>query len=191
MVITFSLLFPFVYGTDAFYGAMAFAVLGSVFPDVDVIEIREISSPLSRIMQAVKMILYYPISAVFSIMLFRNVTKHRGFAHTLLAAAIFSGILFLVFQYAGLNSEIAFFFFMGYCLHILEDCFTPSGTEPFLPLRTRIYGRIGTSSPLLIIIPFCFLAPVILFLFSYLSVENAKNLEMIMLAVFAMALKIS
>ncbi|MCX6773644.1 MAG: metal-dependent hydrolase [Candidatus Micrarchaeota archaeon] len=190
MMITFSLLFPFIYGTGAFYGAMAFAIFGSIFPDVDVIEIKERGSPLTRIMQAVKMVLYYPISAAFSVILLRNVAKHRGFAHTLMAAVIFSGILFLAFHYARLNLEIAFFFFIGYALHIIEDCFTPSGTEPFLPSRIRIFGRIGTSSPLLAIISFCFLAPVILFLLSYVNIENAKNLEIIMLALFAMTLKI-
>jgi inner membrane protein len=190
MMITFSLLFPFVYGTDAFYGAMAFAVFGSVFPDVDAVEIRGKRTPLVAIMQAAKIALYYPISAIFSILLLRNVAKHRGFAHTLMAAAIFSVILCIVLQLGGLNAGIAFFFFIGYVLHVIEDCFTPSGTEPFLPFRTRISGRIDNGSPMLAAISFCFLAPTFLFLASYIDMGNMKNLEIIMLAIFALTLKI-
>jgi membrane-bound metal-dependent hydrolase YbcI (DUF457 family) len=170
---------------------MAFAIFGSIFPDVDIIEIREKRTPLVAVLQAVKMILYYPISAVFSIVTMKNVTKHRGFAHTLISAILFSGILYIILQYAGLNKGMAFFFFIGYCLHVLEDCFTSSGTALFLPFRTRIFGRIDTSSPLLIIVSFCFLVPIFLLLFSHISIDNLKNLEILMLAILALTLRTS
>jgi len=66
--------------------------------------------------------------------------RHRGIFHSIFAGALV-GLLFLPFSF-----QLAFAFFLGYCMHLLADSLTKAGVKPFWPhpYRTK-FGFITTG----------------------------------------------
>lgn len=99
--------------------------IGAILPDID--------SPYSTINK------FIPMGSAISIFF-----KHRGITHTIIAAAIWACIIWLILgiKYAGI-------FFLGYMLHLLGDLLTPSGVKVLYPIKKESYSLnlIRTGSP--------------------------------------------
>ena len=65
---------------------------------------------------------------------------HRGFLHSLTAAALFSLPLFAFRPGYGLA------FLLGFLSHLLADSMTVEGVRLFYPLKSRIRGPVRTNS---------------------------------------------
>ena len=66
--------------------------------------------------------------------------SHRGMVHSLLFAFVISLVIFFFYESAGIG------FFVGYLLHLLIDCLTPSGVSLFWPLSSfKIKGFIKSG----------------------------------------------
>ena len=89
---------------DLSIGLLAGVIFGSLLPDID-----EPQSKIGRKVPGVS----HVIKMVFG---------HRGFTHTLLAAALFAYVL-LKFSNISIVQGIA----IGYLLHIVGDCFSKYG----------------------------------------------------------------
>lgn len=90
--------------------------IGSLFPDID-----DTNSWLGRRL--------WPIAKVISLM-----TRHRGFTHSLLGAALITIGMILV---ANAGYSIASVFLFGYILHLLADFFSNSGVPLLWPSKER------------------------------------------------------
>ena len=72
---------------------------------------------------------------------FRFLAGHRGWFHSVFAAAVFSALLW---YFAGLTYGTAFF--IGYAAHLAIDAFTKSGINFLHPISNfRISGFITTG----------------------------------------------
>lgn len=112
--ILFFYFFSFSFITNIFM--LVFFLFGSLFPDVDTPK-----SILGRKM---------PLISMF--------TKHRGFFHTLFATALFSFLIYLIF-----NLKLALSFMSGYILHLMLDAITKEGIV-FFGIRIRGPIKVGT-----------------------------------------------
>ncbi|MBU0959507.1 MAG: metal-dependent hydrolase, partial [Nanoarchaeota archaeon] len=73
-------------------------------------------------------------------------TKHRGMTHS------FTFLITITFFLTLFLPVVAFGFFLGYGLHLLEDSFTIEGIRPFYPHKSRSRGSIRTGGRLEIIV---------------------------------------
>lgn len=97
-------------------------VFASLLPDVD-----HENSKINRLV---------PVTRVIPIFF-----SHRGFFHSVFPPLAIYGLIY----YVGLP-QIALALTVGYCSHLLSDCFTRLGCNLFHPLSTlRIQGPIFTD----------------------------------------------
>jgi membrane-bound metal-dependent hydrolase YbcI (DUF457 family) len=115
-VFVFGLLFNF-FKEPFIVGA--FILLATIFVDID-----------SKKSTFGNYWLFRPIQWLFS---------HRGIIHSLLFALVISLAIFLFNVSAGLG------FFIGYVLHLLLDCFTPSGICFFYPFCFKFRGFVKSG----------------------------------------------
>ena len=66
-------------------------------------------------------------------------TVHRGILHSFTTAVIVSGILAVFWP------KISFAVFIGYSIHLLCDCFTKEGVQPFWPLKMKACGSLRSG----------------------------------------------
>lgn len=102
-----------------------FALLGALFPDIDI--------PTSMLGRYVK-----PIG---------RLAKHRGFYHSLFAAAFLTGLLHALLLFLGVTSALyATAFLLGYLSHLFFDAITKEGIQPFYPSKQKIRGKTKVGS---------------------------------------------
>ena len=132
LLILFSLyeLFPILKRVDPVAIAMFFAMLGSLFPDID--------HPYSFISRGYWSVLSEVI---------RKTTTHRGWTHSLFGAGLFTSIFALMFWYFKLKLSFALWFFVGYISHLISDSLNPTGVNWLWPKKKRYgIGIIRTGS---------------------------------------------
>jgi len=96
-------------------------LIGAAFPDID--------HPKSRLGQ-----MAWPFSVFF---------EHRGFFHSFLGIALFTGLLFLIS--GSMLYSIAFL--LGYASHIFADALNYKGIMPFHPLlKIKLKGFMQTGA---------------------------------------------
>ena len=110
------------YGNDI--SIIFFTLLGALIPDID--------HPTSLLGRYVKPIGY--------------LARHRGFFHSLFAAALITGLTQLLLAPLGVNEPYAIAFFIGYLSHLFFDAITKEGIQPFYPAKQRIQGRTKVGS---------------------------------------------
>lgn len=102
-----------------------FVLLGALFPDID--------HPTSMLGRYVK-----PIGWL---------AKHRGFFHSLFAAALFTGLLYALLSFFGVYDAVyALAFFAGYLSHLFFDAITKEGIQPYYPAKQRVQGKTKVGS---------------------------------------------
>jgi membrane-bound metal-dependent hydrolase YbcI (DUF457 family) len=173
---TFAIVFPFLFQGPGWIPALLFAVFGSLLPDMDISDCNPVSGnkdAVSRVLSFLGLVFNWPVSRAFSLVSGKDVTGHRGFAHTVIAGALLSALAGALLFIAKLNYAYAAWLFAGYLLHLLEDAMTPSGVEPFFPFGKRIYGRIRTDSPAWGIITIMLCMPSALMIFDAIGREIA------------------
>jgi len=123
--------------------------LGSLLPDSDASDrtARHKESVLFAF-DAINERLIYPII----LRIFHEKKRHRGILHTIIGVLIFSSILTVITGLTFLIFKIPFDFLMigigliiGGLLHLMEDCCTLSGVNPFYP-KYKKYIFKGTLS---------------------------------------------
>jgi inner membrane protein len=96
-------------------------LIGAAFPDID--------HPKSRLGQ-----MAWPFSVFF---------EHRGFFHSFLGIALFTGLLFLIS--GSMLYSVAFL--LGYASHIFADSLTVQGIMPLHPIiKSKIRGMMHTGA---------------------------------------------
>jgi membrane-bound metal-dependent hydrolase YbcI (DUF457 family) len=123
--------------------------LGSLLPDSDASDrtARHKESVLFAF-DAINERLIYPII----LRIFHEKKRHRGILHTIIGVLIFSAILTVITGLTFVIFKIPFDFLMigigltiGGILHLMEDCCTLSGVNPFYP-KYKKYVFKGTIS---------------------------------------------
>ena len=112
-----SFLFLFLLIFEKLENPLIFLFVGlfaTVLPDIDSSNSRVGKKEISKILTA------------FS--------RHRGIIHSLLFVGIIYFVLWKFFPI------VSFGFLIGYCLHLILDCFTRQGVRLFYPFKFRIKG---------------------------------------------------
>lgn len=126
----------------------AFALIGSLMPDVDV-EGSKINNNLSSWVLFGAIFIYLgkilQVVLLLALMLFsKNKFKHRTFTHSLLGFVIFSLTIGLLY-FPGLLA-----FTIGYLMHLFADSLTISGIPILYPYKHTHYGyriiKTGSST---------------------------------------------
>ncbi len=188
---TFAICFPFLFSGPGWIPALLFAVFGSLLPDMDISGCNPVSgnkNAISRVLSFLGLVFNWPISRVFSLLSGKDMTSHRGFAHTVLAGVLLSALAGALLFVAKLNYVYATWLLIGYLLHLLEDALTPSGVEPFFPFGKRICGRIKTDNPAWDIITVLLCVPTAMFIVGAISLDMAR--AAVALSVIALLLTI-
>lgn len=127
------LIFGLLIGTGAtvFLGndplIILFAVFGALFPDID--------HPQSILGKHAK-----PIGWL---------SRHRGFFHSLIGAALLTGLIVIFLRFFGyFSTPYPAVFFAGYLSHLVLDLATKEGVEFFYPAKIRWSGKRKTGSVL-------------------------------------------
>ena len=135
--------------------------LGSLIPDVDASDAAILHGETKEIGYGIKYTVYYPI-AYLANKLFGVEKKHRGIMHSLIGLLLTNLILTpLIYTYVTVYSLVTETPFLdiaaippwiilgisiGFILHMVEDSFTKSGVQWFLPKKHVISGNIRTFS---------------------------------------------
>jgi membrane-bound metal-dependent hydrolase YbcI (DUF457 family) len=174
---TFAISFPFLFPGSGWIPALLFTVFGSLLPDMDISDCNPVSGnkgAVSRVLSFLGLVFNWPVSRLFSLASGKDMSGHRGFAHTVIAGFLLSALVGALLFVAKLNYVYAAWLFIGYLLHLLEDAMTPSGVEPFFPFGKRLGGRIKTDNPAWDVITVLLCVPTGIFLLGLASPETAK-----------------
>ena len=88
--------------------------------------------------------------------------KSKGFFHS------FTFCLIVTILFVWYVPVLAFPFFLGYSLHLIEDAWTTDGIKPFWPLNKVSKGKVQTGGSLEETVFFIFIVLDLVFLFLYL-----------------------
>jgi membrane-bound metal-dependent hydrolase YbcI (DUF457 family) len=174
---TLAIVFPFVFPSQGWILAVFFAVLGAMLPDMDISDCNPVSgrkNAVSRVLSFLGLVFNWPLSRVFSFISGKDVSGHRGFAHTVIAGALLSALVGALLFIANLNHWYAIWLFAGYMLHLFEDAMTPSGVAPLFPSSKRFYGKIKTENAAWDIIAVLLCVPAAMLAIGALNADAAR-----------------
>jgi membrane-bound metal-dependent hydrolase YbcI (DUF457 family) len=190
---TFAIVFPFAFPGQGWILAVLFAVLGSLLPDMDISDCSPLSGrkdAVSRVLSFLGLAFNWPLSRIFSLIAGKDMSGHRGFAHTVLAGVLLSVLVGALLFVAKLNYLYAAWLFIGYALHLLEDAMTPSGVAPLFPLSKKFYGRIKTENAAWDIITVLLCVPTAMFILGMLSQDSARAALALLVLVLVLTIRI-
>ena len=127
--------------------------MGSLLPDSDASDRKAKHGNLILfIFDTINEFLIYPFLRI----IFHEHKKHRGILHTIVGVFVFSLIFSIVTGIILFLLNVQFYYaiffglglFIGGLLHLIEDCCTVSGLNPFYPKykQTHFKGNISTSN---------------------------------------------